>query len=91
MDIYEGAELPPLARAVVQENIDSYAEASRDFNPIHIDEEYAKNTPQGFRGAVDGRRNERMPARSRRGRVKASWVGTQVLLEWIARDATAFG
>ncbi len=47
MDIYEGAELPPLTRAVVQENINSYAEAARDFNPIHIDEEYAKKTPAG--------------------------------------------
>ena len=47
IDIREGADLPPLTRTVVQENIDSYAEAARDFNPIHLDEEYAKKTPAG--------------------------------------------
>lgn len=47
VDLREGAELPPLTKTVVQEKINSYAEAARDFNPIHIDEEYAKKTPAG--------------------------------------------
>jgi acyl dehydratase len=32
---------------VTQENINLYAQASRDFNPIHIDEEFARKTPLG--------------------------------------------
>ena len=47
IDLREGEKLPLLTRAVVQNNIDRYAEAARDFNPIHIDEEYAKKTPAG--------------------------------------------
>jgi len=47
IDIHEGAELPRLTKSVVQENINRYAEAARDFNPIHTDEEYAKKTPAG--------------------------------------------
>jgi len=47
MDMYEGAELPRLQKSVIQENINRYAEAARDFNPIHIDEEFAKKTLAG--------------------------------------------
>jgi acyl dehydratase len=47
MDLREGTELPSLVKSVVQENINRYAEAARDFNPIHIDPEFAKRTPAG--------------------------------------------
>ena len=40
-------EVPPLSRQVTQEGIRRYAEASGDYNPIHIDEEYARTTPFG--------------------------------------------
>ena len=43
----EGINLPELKKIVTQDNINLYAEASRDFNPIHIDEEFAKKTPLG--------------------------------------------
>ena len=43
----EGMNLPGIKRIVTQENINLYAEASRDFNPIHIDEDFAKKTPLG--------------------------------------------
>jgi 3-hydroxybutyryl-CoA dehydratase len=39
--------LPEIKRSVIQENINLYAEASQDFNPIHIDEDFAKKTPLG--------------------------------------------
>ncbi len=43
----EGMNLPELKRIIRQENINLYAEASHDFNPIHIDEDFAKKTPLG--------------------------------------------
>ena len=43
-------EVPPLSRRVTQEGIRRYAEASGDYNPIHVDEEYARTTP--FGGAI---------------------------------------
>lgn len=46
-EVSEGMNLPEIKRIVTQENINLYAEASRDFNPIHIDEEFAKKTPLG--------------------------------------------
>lgn len=37
----------PLERRVSQEAINRYAEATGDFNPIHVDEDYARRTPFG--------------------------------------------
>ena len=45
--LIEGNELLELKKEIIQENINLYAEASKDFNPIHIDEEFAKSTPLG--------------------------------------------
>ncbi len=45
--LHEGTSLIEFEKVVVQENINLYAEASKDFNPIHTDEEFAKNTPLG--------------------------------------------
>jgi 3-hydroxybutyryl-CoA dehydratase len=39
--------LPVLVRHVNQATIDAYAQASGDFNPIHVDPEYAKAGPFG--------------------------------------------
>jgi 3-hydroxybutyryl-CoA dehydratase len=39
--------LPELKRQVTQEHINLYATASGDFNPIHIDPEFARQTPLG--------------------------------------------
>jgi len=46
-ELSEGMNLPELNKVVTQENINLYAEASRDFNPIHINEDFAKKTPLG--------------------------------------------
>jgi len=45
----EGADLPEMKRRVDQEHVNLYAEASKDSNPIHLDEEFAKKTPAGGR------------------------------------------
>lgn len=42
-----GDALPPLVRPISQENINRYAHASGDFNPIHVDEAFAAQTPLG--------------------------------------------
>ena len=46
-EIQEGMNLPEIKKVVRQENINRYAEASKDFNPIHIDADYARQTPLG--------------------------------------------
>lgn len=46
-DLQEGSVLPGLTKEVLQGNINLYAQASGDFNPIHIDEEFARQTPLG--------------------------------------------
>ena len=43
----EGENLPAIERTITQDRINQYAEASKDFNPIHIDAEYAKKTALG--------------------------------------------
>ena len=43
----EGTILPEIKKQVTQDNINLYSEASQDFNPIHIDEDFARNTPLG--------------------------------------------
>ena len=42
-----GTELRSITRTVEQANITAYAEASGDFNPIHLDEEFARTTRFG--------------------------------------------
>jgi 3-hydroxybutyryl-CoA dehydratase len=45
-----GERLPELVKEISQEGINRYAEATGDFNPIHVDEEFAKNT--SFQGTI---------------------------------------
>lgn len=51
LELREGAELPALKKLVTQEQVSLYAEASGDFNPIHLDEEFARKTSLGGRVA----------------------------------------
>ena len=43
----EGDELSPVSKKITQEKVNQYAEASGDFNPLHIDPEFAKTTFYG--------------------------------------------
>jgi 3-hydroxybutyryl-CoA dehydratase len=46
-DIQERKALNPVVKHITQEKINLYAEASGDFNPIHVDESFAAKTPVG--------------------------------------------
>jgi acyl dehydratase len=45
-----GDEMTPLSRLVSQEQIDAYAQASGDHNPIHVDPEFARSV--GLPGTI---------------------------------------
>ncbi len=47
LEIRQGVKLPPVIKNITQKDINLYAEASGDFNPIHIDEAFAAKTPLG--------------------------------------------
>ncbi len=47
VEICQGETLPPVVKHITQEKINLYAEASGDFNPIHVDKSFAAQTPLG--------------------------------------------
>jgi acyl dehydratase len=48
--VHVGDVLVPLSRTVTQDQINAYAEASGDHNPIHVDEEFARSV--GLPGTI---------------------------------------
>jgi 3-hydroxybutyryl-CoA dehydratase len=46
-EIQERKTFTPVVKHITQEKINLYAEASGDFNPIHVDESFAVKTPLG--------------------------------------------
>ena len=46
-ELKAGLNLSEIKKDIRQEDINLYAGASRDFNPIHIDAEFARKTPLG--------------------------------------------
>lgn len=46
-EIHQGDSLPSVVKHITQKDINLYAEASGDFNPIHVDEAFAAQTPLG--------------------------------------------
>lgn len=44
-ELAEGMDIPAITCNVVQKQVDLYAQASGDFNPIHIDPDFARKTP----------------------------------------------
>ena len=45
--VQKGDSLPELSKKITQEDINHYAQASGDFNPIHVDEDFARESPLG--------------------------------------------
>ncbi len=45
----KGDRLPEIRKAVTQEQVNAYADAARDWNPIHLDEQFAAGTQFGTR------------------------------------------
>ena len=45
--VREGDRLPKVEKTVTQDRIDRYAEASGDFNPIHVDQDFAAGSHFG--------------------------------------------
>lgn len=45
--LHLGDSLPEVVKVISQQDINLYAEASGDYNPIHIDEAFAAGTPLG--------------------------------------------
>ena len=41
--------MPEIEKTVTQEQVNAYADAARDWNPIHLDEEFASETQFGQR------------------------------------------
>ncbi len=46
-EIGKGKTIPPVVKHITQEKINLYAEASGDFNPIHVNESFAAQTALG--------------------------------------------
>ncbi len=49
MTVQPGDRLVPIERTVTQEQVQAYADAAGDHNPIHLDAEFAAKTPFGKR------------------------------------------
>jgi 3-hydroxybutyryl-CoA dehydratase len=49
-DSSPGDPLPEIIKAIDQDRINQWAEISGDFNRLHVDPDFAKNTP--FRGTI---------------------------------------
>jgi acyl dehydratase len=48
--VHVGDEMTPLSRTVTQDQVDAYAEASGDHNPIHVNEDFARGV--GLDGTI---------------------------------------
>ena len=49
-DVKVGEPLPTIEKEIDQDRIDRWAKLSGDFNRLHVDEAYARNTP--FKGTI---------------------------------------
>ena len=47
LHVSEGEALPTVEKLITQERIERYAEASGDFNPVHVDAEFAAGSQFG--------------------------------------------
>ena len=44
-DVFIGQDLVPMNRTMTQEKINIYVSAAEDYNPIHVDPQFAQGTP----------------------------------------------
>ena len=49
-ELNSGDEFTPLIKKMTQEKINAYVSTAEDYNPIHVDVEYAAKTP--FKGTI---------------------------------------
>ena len=49
-EVAVGEELPQLRRVIVREDVKDYADAGRDQNPLHQDDDFARSV--GFDGII---------------------------------------
>ncbi len=49
-EVHSGDEYAPLIKKMTQEKINAYVSTAEDYNPIHVDVEYARKTP--FKGTI---------------------------------------
>ena len=70
-DVQEGQELPSLNKKPEREQLVKYAAGSGDFNPLHYDDEFAKN--QGVPGVIAHGRFKYASL----GQLVSDWMGYQ--------------
>jgi acyl dehydratase len=80
----EGEQIPQLVKHVTQAQIDAYADASGDHNPIHIDPEAARAV--GLPGTIA----HGMLSMGFLGQLLTNWITTQPSGGWIARLRVRF-
>ena len=79
-DVEQGTELPPLVKEPISRvQIAKYAGASGDFNPLHVDEEYA-TTKAGFKSVIA----HGMLSMGILGQFVTNWLGDPRLLKKIS-------
>jgi acyl dehydratase len=70
-DIEEGAEIPSLEKTPTTTTLVKWAGASKDWNPLHFDKDFAQNL--GFKGVIV------------HGRIKAAYLA-QLISNWIGNE-----
>ncbi len=71
MKIFHNQKIPGIFKSMTQETIDKWAHLSGDYNPIHVDPDYAKTTKFGSTIA--------------HGHIALSYIG-EMMLSWVGKE-----